>query len=210
MHDIIKDLNWRYATKKFDSTKKITPTDFEVIKESLRLVPTSYGLQPMKFIVVESPELREQLQPISYNQTQITEASHLIIICSYRDLDDYHVDDYLDNIGSTRNVTLDQTKGYGDFMKSTIGNMAKDQKYSWNKNQAYIALGQLLHTCASLKVDATPMEGFNAKEYDTLLGLREQNLTASLVVPVGYRHEEDETQHLKKVRKSQDDLFITL
>jgi nitroreductase / dihydropteridine reductase len=210
MHDIIKDLNWRYATKKFDSSKRISDHDFEVIKESLRLVPTSYGLQPLKFIVVESPELRRQLQPISYNQSQIVDASHLIIICSYRDIDGTHVDEYVANIGSTRNVETESIKGYADFMKVTIGNMEDDQKFRWNKNQAYIALGQLMHTCASLKIDATPMEGFNANAYDELLGLRDQNLTAALVVPMGYRHGEDETQHQKKVRKSQDDLFINL
>ena len=209
MHDIIKNLNWRYATKKFDSSKKIKDEDFEVIKESLRLVPTSYGLQPLKFIVVESPELREELQPISYNQSQIVDASHLIIICSYRDLNEIHIDEYLANISSTRNVPEDMIKGYGDFMKLTIGKMENDQKFQWNKNQAYIALGQLMHTCATLNVDATPMEGFNAKDYDKLLGLPDQNLTASLVVPMGYRHEDDEAQHQKKVRKSQDDLFIT-
>ena len=209
MHDIIKNLNWRYATKKFDSSKKIKDEDFEVIKESLRLVPTSYGLQPLKFIVVESPELREELQPISYNQSQIVDASHLIIICSYRDLNEIHIDEYLANISSTRNVPEYMIKGYGDFMKLTIGKMENDQKFQWNKNQAYIALGQLMHTCATLNVHATPMEGFNAKDYDKLLGLRDQNLTASLVVPMGYRHEDDEAQHQKKVRKSQDDLFIT-
>ena len=139
MHDIIKNLNWRYATKKFDSSKKIKDEDFEVIKESLRLVPTSYGLQPLKFIVVESPELREELQPISYNQSQIVDASHLIIICSYRDLNEIHIDEYLANISSTRNVPEDMIKGYGDFMKLTIGKMENDQKFQWNKNQAYIA-----------------------------------------------------------------------
>jgi nitroreductase len=210
MHDIIKDLNWRYATKKFDPLKKIKTEDLEVIKESLRLVPSSYGLQPLKFIVVESTELRDKLQLISFNQAQIVDASHLIIICSYRDINDTHVDEYVANIGSTLNITQDMTKGYADFMKSTISNMEADQKLQWNKNQAYIALGQLMHTCATLKIDATPMEGFNSEDYDKLLDLPGQNLTASLVVPMGYRHKDDQTQHQQKVRKSQNDLFITL
>lgn len=210
MHDILKDLNWRYATKKFDPSKKISANEIEVIKESLRLVPTSYGLQPLKFIIVESKEIREKLKPISYNQSQVVDASHLIIICSYLNTTDSHIDDYVSNISATRNVELDSIKGYSDFMKSTISGMEQPHIESWNKNQAYIALGQLLHTCASLKIDATPMEGFNPKEYDNLLKLTAKNLHASLVVPIGYRHEEDPAQHQKKVRKSQDDLFITL
>lgn len=210
MHNIIKDLNWRYATKKFDSSKKINVQKFDVIKESLRLAPTSYGLQPLKFIVVESSKLRKKLHLSSYNQAQIVDASHLLIICSYRDINETHVDEYIENVGSTRGVPQDMIKGYSDFIKLTVGNMADDQKLQWNKNQAYIALGQLMHTCATLKVDAAPMEGFNGEEYDKLLDLHSQNLTASLVVPMGYRHAEDQTQHQQKVRKSQDDLFITL
>ena len=210
MHDIIKDLNWRYATKKFDSSKNIKDEDFEVIKDSLRLVPTSYGLQPLKFIIVESPELRQELQTMSYNQSQIVDASHLIIICSYRDLNETHIDEYVANISSTRDVHEEMMKGYGDFMKLTISKMDDDQKFRWNKNQAYIALGQLIHTCATLKIDATPMEGFKGKDYDKLLGLSDQNLTASLIVPMGYRHKDDNAQHQKKVRKSQDELFIIL
>ena len=210
MHDIIKDLNWRYATKKYDSSKKIKENDLEVIKESLRLVPSSYGLQPLKFIIVNSPKLREKLKPISYNQSQITDASHLIIICSYINIDASHVDEYLLNILRTRNISNNNMEAYGNAMKITINKMKNDEKYRWNKNQAYIALGQLIPTCARLRIDATPMEGFNTKEYDKLLNLRDQNLTASLVVPIGYRHKEDKVQHEKKVRKSQDDLFITL
>jgi len=210
MHTIIKDLNWRYATKKFDPLKKISPEDFDTIKESLRLVPSSYGLQPLKFIIVTSTGLREKLHSSAYNQSQIVDASHLIIICSYRTINDTHVDEYIANVGATRNITPDTTKGYADFMKRTVNEMGEDQKLQWNKNQAYIALGQLMHTCATLKIDATPMEGFNTEAYDTLLDLHNQNLTASLVVPMGYRHIEDQTQHQKKVRKPLDDLFTTL
>ncbi|MBB78485.1 MAG: NAD(P)H-dependent oxidoreductase [Crocinitomicaceae bacterium] len=210
MHDIIRDLNWRYATKKYDSSKKIKKNDLEIIKESLRLVPSSYGLQPLKFIIVNSTELREKLKPISYNQSQITDASHLIIICSYININTSHVDDYLSSILRTRDIAINEIEAFGNSMKTTIDKMKNEEKYKWNKNQAYIALGQLIHTCASLRIDATPMEGFNAKEYDKLLNLSDQNLSASLVVPIGYRHKEDKVQFAKKVRKSQDDLFITL
>ena len=210
MHDILKDLNWRYATKKFDSTKIISPENLDIIKESLRLVPTSYGLQPLKFIIVDSKEIREQLKPISYNQTQVVDASHLIIICCFQNTTDAHIDDFVSNISSTRKVEIESIQGYSDYMKSTINGMNQQDIMHWNKNQAYIALGQLLHTCASLKIDATPMEGFNPQEYDKLLNLTEKNLHASLVVPIGYRHEEDSAQHQQKVRKSQNDLFITI
>ena len=120
------------------------------------------------------------------------------------------MDDYLSSILRTRDIAINEIEAFGNSMKTTIDKMKNEEKYKWNKNQAYIALGQLIHTCASLRIDATPMEGFNAKEYDKLLNLSDQNLSASLVVPIGYRHKEDKVQFAKKVRKSQDDLFITL
>jgi len=207
MHKIIEDLNWRYATKKFDSSKKISSSDIEVIKESLRLTASSYGLQPNHFLIVENVSLREQLVPASYGQQQVLDASHLIVICAYNDLTDGHVDAYVETIISTRNSDPDRVKNYGNFMKKTFAEMSNEDKLNWASKQAYIVLGQLLHTCATLRIDATPMEGFIPKRYSEILELKEKNLTPILVCPIGYRHAEDETQHFTKVRKDQNDLF---
>ncbi len=207
MHQIIEDLNWRYATKKFDSEKRISKEDLDVIMESLRLVPTSYGLQPLKFLLVEDKDLREELLQSSYLQRQVVDASHLLVICSFRELKEEDVDLYMETIASTRDQKLEVLETF----KTNILNFARNKKDSalqeWMERQAYIALGQLLHTCATLKIDSTPMEGFRAEEYDEILGLKDRNLTSVLVCPIGYRHPDDPNIERKKVRKSASNLF---
>tara|TARA_R110002072_G_scaffold303077_1_gene492891 strand:+ start:11589 stop:12221 length:633 start_codon:yes stop_codon:yes gene_type:complete len=207
MDKILEDLNWRYATKKFDATKKVSPADFNVIKESLRLVPSSYGLQPLKYIVVESQTIREQLVSATFGQLQVIDASHLIVICSAVSINEKDIDCHIDNVAKKRDIKLEKVKGYGDFMKKTIAQMSSEEKCNWNNKQAYIALGQLLHTCASLRIDATPMEGFDPVAYGEILNMDTDKYTPVLLCPIGYRHEEDETQYLKKVRKSQKHIF---
>jgi nitroreductase len=210
MNKIIEDLNWRYAVKKYDNTKKISAEDFNTIKESLRLGPSSYGLQPLKYIVIENKELREELKVHSFNQSQITDASHIIVFCSFIDIDENHIDNYTENIAKTRNQQVEKVIGFGDYMKKEILPMDKGLLASWNSKQAYIALGQVLHTCANLRIDATPMEGFKTDKYDEILGLTEQNLKSILVCAFGYRSTDDSNSSLKKVRKSQDELFALL
>ena len=207
MSKVIEDLKWRYATKQFDASRKISSEDFAIIKESLQLVPSSYGLQPLKYIIVESKELRKKLVPASYGQKQVQEASHLIVICSSQKMDEKQIDEYLENVVKTRNVDIATTEGYGNFMKQTISKMSEHEIKSWNDKQAYIALGQLLHTCANLRIDATPMEGFDANQYAEILGINTEEYKVTLVCPIGYRHNDDEAQHVQKVRKSLDDLF---
>ncbi len=210
MNKLIEDLNWRYATKKYDTNKKISAADFDVIKESLRLTPSSYGLQPLKYLVIENKELREELRTHSFNQSQITDASHIVVFCSYIDIFENHIDEYIENIGKTRSQQIETIKGFGEYMKKEIFSMDKEHIANWNSKQAYIALGQVLHTCANLKIDATPMEGFKAEKYDELLGLKEQNLKSILVCAFGYRSFEDGNANLAKVRKNSADLFLTL
>ena len=209
MHTIIEDLNWRYATKKFDSTKHISDQDLAVIKETLRLSASSYGLQPVKYLIVETPELRDKLVPASYGQSQVADASHLIVLCSYKNVEDSHVDDYMNNVSSTRNLPSEAVLPFGNMIKGSVKNLSAADLQTWTSKQAYIALGHLLQTCASLRIDATPMEGFDPKQYGDVLGLDDQNLIATLVCPIGYRHAEDQSQHYPKVRKSHDDLFET-
>lgn len=210
MNKLIEDLNWRYATKKYDTNKKISAAEFDVIKESLRLTPSSYGLQPLKYLVIENKELREELRTHSFNQSQITDASHIVVFCSYIDIFENHIDEYIENIGKARNQQIEIIKGFGEYIKKEIFSMDKEQIANWNSKQAYIALGQVLHTCANLKIDATPMEGFKAEKYDELLGLKEQNLKSILVCAFGYRSFKDGNANLAKVRKSSADLFLTL
>ena len=210
MHKLLEDLNWRYATKKFDASRKIDAADFEIIKESLRLVPTSYGLQSLKYLIIESREIREQLLPATYGQAQVVDASHLLVLCAYKDVTPEHIDRYAENIANTRGKDIEDLVGYRDFVKRTVSSLTSEQKIAWNGKQLYIALGQLMTTCANLRIDATPMEGFDSSRYDEILELDKKNLTSILVCPIGYRHKDDAAQFEKKVRKSQDELFETI
>lgn len=210
MEKIIEDLNWRYATKQFDSNKKIQSKDLETLKETIRLAPTSYGLQSFSVLIVESKEIREQLVGLSYGQRQVADASHLIVLCAEKSITPESVQGYMERISEQRNVPVDKLEGFSNMILGSAASLTAEQVENWSSKQTYIALGHLMQTCASLKIDATPMEGFDTNKVNELLGLDDQNLTATLFCPVGYRHEDDTAQHAAKVRKLPDDLFKTV
>jgi len=210
MSDFITNQNWRYATKKFDAAKKISTQDLNTLKEAIRLSSSSYGLQPYKVIIVENPELRAQLQPAAYGQAQVVDASHLIVFANETNVDDDTVNQYINRISETRGIPAESLAGFGDYMKGGINSMPQDVKNIWAAKQTYLALGNLLNAAAELKIDITPMEGFVPAKVNEILGLDKLNLNATLMATIGYRHEEDTTQHYKKVRKSNEELFITL
>ena len=210
MSKFIENQNWRYATKKFDATKKIASEELEILKEAIRLSTSSYGLQPYKVFIIEDQAIREQLKPASWNQSQITEASQLIVFANYSNLDESTIDNYITRISNTREIPAENLQGYGDFMKSKILGLTPEQQAIWTSKQTYLALGNLINAAAELKIDVTPMEGFEPEKYNAILKLNELNLNAALVATIGYRHEEDTNQHVKKVRKSKEELFINL
>lgn len=207
MHKIIEDLNWRYATKKFDPTLKLSEEQLEIIMESLRLTASSFGLQAYKIFLIENPELRRELTAASYGQTPVSEASHLFIFCANTKVSEEDVSAYMSLISQERNVPSDNLQGFANGIQNSVNNMSSEQLISWTTKQTYIALGQLMNTCAALRVDCLPMEGFDSFKYDQILGLETQNLTATLVCPVGFRHKEDASQHKKKVRKARELFF---
>ena len=203
----IEDLNWRYATKKFDSEKEISKEDLNTLLESIQLTASSYGLQPYEVIVVKDEKIREQLKAAAWNQTQITDASYVLVFANLKSVNEAYVDTYLDNIAETRNMSREDLKGMEDMIKSTTLQLPAELQNTWAAKQAYIALGNLLSAAASLKIDTCPMEGFDAAKFDEILGLGEKNLTTAVIAPIGYRSEEDHYQHLAKVRKSKSDLI---
>lgn len=207
MDQIIEDLNWRYATDKFDPDKKISQKDLETLLEVIRLAPSSYGLQPLKILVVEDPSIRKELRERSWNQPQITDASHLLILCSQTTISEKDIDDLMHNTAITRGLEQSSLTRYSDFLKRTIGKIQEDHMREWNMRQAYIALGHLLHACAQLKIDSTPMEGFDADAYADILDLNAKHLKPAVVCAIGYRSEEDEQQHLAKIRKTKNELI---
>jgi nitroreductase len=210
MSNFIKNANWRYATKKFDATKKVSDENLNILKEAVRLSASSYGLQPYKVIIVENPEVRAQLQPVAWGQTQIVDASHLLVFANVTDFGDAQIDAYINNVAVTRGIPTDALQGYSDFMKSKINALPVEKRNVWTAKQTYIALTNLMNAASELGIDVTPMEGFEPEKFNEILGLEALGLNASLVAPIGYRHEEDATQHYAKVRKSNEELFINL
>jgi nitroreductase len=210
MNTILEHRTWRYATKKFDSTKKISADEISLLLEATRLSASSYGLQPYHVFIITDLQIREKLKPVSWGQSQITDASHLIVFANQTDFAGELVDDYIKNVAETRNIPSETLKGYSDFAKSKILNLPVKTKEEWTAKQVYLALGNLMQAAAELKIDTCPMEGFEAEAYDTILNLGGKNLTTSVVMPIGYRSEADESQHFPKVRKSKEELFTHL
>jgi nitroreductase len=207
MHALLEDLNWRYATKKYDTSKKIDQEHLDILLEAIRLSPSSYGLQPLKIVLVESKEIREKLKSHSWNQSQITDASHLMVLCSYKEMSNELIDQNAQNTEITRSLEKGQLQGFANFVKVKVNEKTVSEQAEWNARQAYIALGILMQSCAQLRIDATPMEGFEADKYNEILGLNDKNLNATLVCAIGYRSEEDSNQHLKKVRNPMNDFL---
>ncbi len=207
MNTILENRTWRYATKKFDSSKKISEDNLDLLLEATRLSASSYGLQPYHVFVITDVAIREQLKPVSWGQSQVTDASHLIVFANQTNFGEELVDDFIKNTAKTREIPSENLKGYSDFTKSKLVDLPQKTKEEWTAKQVYIALGNLMQAAAELKIDTCPMEGFEAKAYDDILGLKGKSLTASVVLPIGYRSAEDVTQDLPKVRKSKEELF---
>lgn len=208
--ELIKNLQWRYATKKFDTSKKVSSNDLQKLKEAVQLSVSSYGLQLYKVLIIENSEIREQLKPVSWNQSQITDASHLFVFCNYTEATPKAIDDFIKHTAETRDLDLERLNGYGDFIKTKLAEKTPEEKTSWLKSQTYLALGNLLNACAELKIDACPMEGFEPEAYNTILGLDKLGLNAAVIAPIGYRHHDDHTIGQQKVRKPMELLFDTI
>ena len=206
--DLIASLKKRYAVKKFDPHKKLSPTQVQDILEAGRLTATSYGLQLMKFVLVENPIIREKLVDASFGQRQVADASHLIVLCRERDLDLDHFEQYVDNISRIRKVEKNSLDKFKHAMTKSILTKTKEEQEIWMDKQVYIALGNLLTSCAVLDIDACPMEGFIPEEYDEILGLENENLSAVLALPIGYRASDDPNALRKKVRRSEQQFIL--
>jgi nitroreductase len=203
---LIENLKWRYATKKYDTTKKVSDDDLQQIKEAIRLSPSSYGLQAFKILDIKDKDIREKLKLASYWQPQITEASHLLVFCGYADVNDGHIDEYLNLKADTQGFNVELLKEFRNFMKVFIEGR-KSGKQVWTAKQTYIALSNAIAACAELKIDSTPMEGFEAEKYNEILGLSSKGLKADVLLAIGYRSDEDKTQYDVKIRKPMESLF---
>nr|WP_319401140.1 NAD(P)H-dependent oxidoreductase [uncultured Carboxylicivirga sp.] len=206
--DLIKQLNWRYATKQFDNSKKLSTEQLELILVATNLSASSYGLQPYQIILVENPEIREKLKAAAWGQPQLTDASQIIIFTAKTNLSNTDIDAFIELVSNVREIPTASLADYSNMMKGAIEKLSDQQRIDWAGKQTYIALGQLLTTCAINQIDACPMEGFDHEQFDEILGLKEKNLTSMVMAAVGFRSEDDKYQHLAKVRKPIDQMVI--
>ena len=206
--NILDSLQWRYAVKQFDNDAMIPDQKIEILKKAFNLTATSYGLQPIKLIIVKNKRLQKELVPHSMDQQQVASASHILVFCRQENINSADIDTYFERIAEVRDMEMSLIEGYREYMKSDITNRSEVERDIWSSKQAYIALGTLLTACALEQIDSCPMEGFSPQGYSELLGLKEKNLVPVVLLPVGYRAAEDEYQHLKKVRKPLADAVL--
>jgi nitroreductase len=205
---LLDRLNWRYATKQFDPNRKINARDWATIEDALLLTPSSGGLQPWRFIVITDPAVRAKLSPASYGQPQITHASHLVVFAAKKNFSEADVNAFINHTAATRGVPVESLAAFRDMLVGGIVN-AMDEKArdAWARNQAYIALGNLLTSAALLGIDACPMEGFDRAQYDEILGLNAQGYASAVIATVGYRASTDKFADAPKVRFPREQIF---
>lgn len=204
---LLQALNWRYATKRFDPARKIPDQTWNALEQALLLAPSSYGLQPWRFVVVQDKPTREKLREASWNQPQIVEASHLVVLARRTSMARADVDRYLERIAAVRSVPRESLADFARMMLSTIESPPPGMDLAvWTSRQVYIALGFFLSACAMLGVDACPMEGIEPARYDQILGLPAQGFNACVVATAGYRSAQDPVAALQKVRFPVEDV----
>lgn len=208
--DIIKPLKWRYATKKFDPTKTIPAATIEVIKQGFNLTASSYGLQPVRLFIINNKKILKELVPISSNQQQVGQASHLFVFCIDINIDEAYIRSYFETIKSLRNTPDAVLSGFRESLISSFKSKSPDDIYNWGVKQAYLALGNMLTVCATQGIDSCPMEGFDPLAYDRYFNLNEKGMRSVLLMPIGYRAEDDIFADMKKVRKNLEDSIIEI
>lgn len=207
-HQLIEEsLNWRYATKKFDPTKKIGEKDLGTLLDSLVLTPTSYGLQMMKFLVVQNPQTREELKKVSWNQGQVTDCSHFVVFLTRDSIEEKDIDRLIHRQSEVRSTPLENLAGFREMMMKNLVQKPHPDALTWTRKQAYIAMGFLLETAALLKIDSVPMEGLDPEKYDQILHLQGTGYKTAMAVALGYRDRDDKYQFQTKVRFPRTELI---
>ncbi len=199
----LTQLNWRYATKKFDTSKKVTDEQLATIENAIKMAPTSFGLQPFHVIVVSNPELKTKLRGASWDQSQVTDASHVLVFCARTDVLP-RVDEYFTGLTGGQAEIRASLKGYEDMMTGFASGLDAQTAHKWATYQAYIVLGFAMAACAEIEVDSCPMEGFDRDAYNTILELPE-NMKAQVILPIGFRAADD----IIRPKFRFDDIFET-
>lgn len=205
---LIDSLNWRYATKSYDKTKKVAKEDLEKILEAVRLTPTSNGLQPFQILVISNQDLKEKIVPIAWGQQNVADSSHLLVFATWDKYSDERIDEVFNQVKEERNLPEGALDNYINTLKQGFLSQSAEENFVNTARQAYIVLGTAILQAAELNIDSTPMEGFNNADLDELLNLKEQGLKSVVMLAVGYRNtENDWLANMKKVRKSKENLI---
>jgi len=206
--NIIDHLSWRYATKTFDESRVIDDDKLEVLYKAFNLTATSYGLQPIKLLVLKNKELQSKLVEHSMDQEQIAQASHVLVFCIETQIDAEYIIDYFKRIKAIRNTSDEILEPFKEFLVDDFSNRPQDTIEDWAEKQAYLSMGNILTVCAVEGIDSCPMEGFDPDKYDEILGLRQKGLKSVLLLPIGYRANDDMFAEFKKVRKQVSESVI--
>lgn len=210
MTTIIENLNWRYATKGFDTSKELSAADLDYILEAGRMSASSFGLQPFNIVVVTDEAKKQELMGHAYGQAHVGTNSALIVLAARTDVDEAFIAEYTARIETTRSLPVGAVDGYKDMMVGSLMGHTPENRVTWAQKQCYIALGTMMMAAAEKMVDGCPMEGFSSDGFNETLGLTAKNLTATVIFPVGYRAAADETQHYAKVRRTADDMIVRM
>jgi len=208
--NIIDSLNWRYATKKFDSTRKLSKSQINLLKKAFNLTASSYGLQPVKLIVISNQKIKNILLKSSMNQLQVIQCSHLLIICIESNINKSYIESYFKRVIDIRKTDPLVLESFKESIINEFNDMSNTSIINWSINQAYLALGNLMTVCSVEGIDSCPMEGFLPEKYDEILDLKSKNLKSVPVMPVGYRSVNDQFSSFKKVRKDINDNTIEI
>jgi len=207
--NMMKALNWRYAVKRF-ANEQVNESHVQQLLAATRLSASSYGMQPYRLLVVRSPDIRRDLLAHSMGQEKVAHCSHLIVFAAQTNIGDETVDQYINQASAVRGVPIAELRGMSDHYKAALTAMTPQQRQEWAHQQAYIALGNFLTCAALMGIDSCPMTGFERNGFDNVLGLADRNLTTTVICPIGKRHPDDASVHMKKVRFDLNELVIGL
>ena len=210
MKTIHELLGWRYAAKAFDTTKTLSAEDLEYILQAGNWAPTSYGLQPIKFIVVNDEAKKKALSEAAYGQVHVAENGALIVLAARTDVNEAMINEYVSRVESGRGMEEGSLDGFKQIMVGDLTSRTEEARFTWAQKQAYIPLMSMMFAAAEKGIDSCPMEGFVPASFDEILGLKEMNLSATVMLAVGYRSAEDKSQHYKKIRRDMSDIVVRI
>ena len=208
---LLSSLRWRYATKSFDPARKISAATWAALEDALVLAPSSFGLQPWRFLVVGDTAIRAKLRPHSWDQAQVTDASHFVVILARTEITTGDIAHFIDRVAEVRGQPATALDSYRQIMEgSLLTDARKPHLHDWAARQAYIAMGQLMTAAAVLGIDTCPMEGFDPSKYDEILGVRKDGYATIAAVALGYREAGDKYATLPKVRYPKAEVIKTI